>query len=470
MRFALDRSVRRYRDGRVLIGGSPLRLFRLTDAGARLIDRIEAGQAVAAGPAEVRLLDRLIDAGALHLRPERGPFGPDDVTVVVPVRNRAAVLDRLLSSIGAAGAGSRPAAVVVVDDGSLDAAAHAEVARRHGAELVRRPRPGGPGAARHDGIVRSRTDLVAVLDSDCVVTPGWLAALLPQFTDERVAAVAARVRTEPGEGLLARYESARSPLDLGPEPGPVTPGTRVPYVPAAGVVLRRDAYDDVGGFDDSLRVGEDVDLVWRLVESGWRVRYEPSAVVVHDVRPDLRSWLGQRYSYGCSAAPLDARHPGRVAPVSCSPWSVAVWAAAAAGHPVLGATVAFGTSAALAARLGQLPAATSFRLALRGHLGAGRLLARALVRVWWPLALAAAVLSRRARWLLVVAAASAVAEARTRADRVDVDPVRFAVLALADDVAYGCGVWAGCLRARSLRALMPRLVAWPGATDRAAPR
>ena len=53
--------------------------------------------------------------------------------------------------------------------------------------------------------------------------------------------------------------------------------TRVAYVPTAALLVRRAALGD--GFDESLRNGEDVDLVWRLIEAGWRVRYEPAVQV-----------------------------------------------------------------------------------------------------------------------------------------------------------------------------------------------
>ena len=474
MRYLVDPSVRRTAEGRVLIGGSPLRLFRLTAAGRAVVEEAVTGGDVAPSPARIRMLGRLVEAGVLHPRPEVGPFAGTDVTVVVPVRDRADGLDRLLRSVAEAGArdpADLPAAVVVVDDASSDAAAHARVAAAHGAELVRRERSGGPGVARADGIARVRTPLVAVLDSDCVVTPGWLGPLLGHFVDDRVGAVAAHVRarnpfTGRSPGALARYDAVRSPLDLGPVPGRVAPRTRIAYVPAAGVVLRREAHDQVGGFDPGLRMGEDVDLAWRLVGSGWRVRYEPSAEVHHEVRPGLGSWLRQRFDYGTSAAALDARHPGLVAPVSCSPWSAGSWAAVAAGHPVLGATVAAGSVAALPRRLPDVPMGESVRLAALGHLGAGRLLARAVVRVWWPVAVGAGLVSRRARRVLVASAAVVVADAWVSGGRgAGLDPARFAALALADDAAYGAGVWWGCLRDRSFRALLPSLTGWPARAD-----
>jgi hypothetical protein len=140
----------------------------------------------------------------------------------------------------------------------------------------------------------------------------------------------------------------------------------------------------------------------------------------------------------------------------------------AAGHPVLGATVAAGSVAALPRRLPDVPTGESLRLAALGHLGAGRLLARAVVRVWWPVAVGAGLVSRRARRVLVASAAVVVADAWVSGGRgAGLDPARFAALALADDAAYGTGVWLGCLRARSFHALLPSLTGWPARSDQA---
>ena len=242
---------------------------------------------------------------------------------------------------------------------------------------------------------------VAFVDSDTVVTPGWLTRSMGHFADDRVGIVAVRVQApspEPGAGVLGAFESSRSPLDLGDEPGRVAPRTRIAYVPAAGLLVRTSALRDLDGFDDSLIVGEDVDLVWRADDRGWRVRYEPAARIVHDVRPTMRAWVRQRFDYGTSAAVLDERHPGSVAPVSASPWSLGAWAAVGLGHPVAGGMVALGSAAALPRRLPGVPASEALRLALAGHVGAGRLLARSVVRVWWPVALGASLVSRRGPW------------------------------------------------------------------------
>jgi mycofactocin system glycosyltransferase len=256
--------------------------------------------------------------------------------------------------------------------------------------------------------------------------------------------------------VIGAYEAARSPLDLGAEPGPVRPGSRVSYVPAAALVCRVGPLAALGGFDESLRTGEDVDMVWRLAAAGWRCRYEPAAEVWHEVRPSLRALAAQRLSYGRAAAPLAARHGDAVAPARLTLSAAAAWSLALVGLPSLGAAVA-ATPAAGLARRARLPLLDAARLTLAGAQSAGEQLAAATTRPWLPLAVAVSVRSRRTRRWLMLAVAVPAARDWLRL-RPALDPVRFAALRLLDDAAYGAGVWQGCLRERTLRPLLPALV------------
>ena len=82
-----------------------------------------------------------------------------------------------------------------------------------------------------------------------------------------------------------------------------------------------------------MRVGEDVDFVWRLGAAGWRVRYEPAAVMAHQHRVQLGAWFSRRVDYGTSAAILEDLHPGDVRPMYASWWTAGAWAAALAVRP-----------------------------------------------------------------------------------------------------------------------------------------
>lgn len=448
-RVALDGGLRTRDDGTVLIGGSPLRILRLTDRGAGIVRAWSRGARCADG-AELALARRLLDAGMVHPRP--GPLGPDtgEVTVVVPVRDRPDALARCLAALAA------PGRVLVVDDGSADPGTVAAVAAEHGADVVWHPANRGPAAARNTGLARAATPYVAFLDSDCRPEPGWLETLLAHFQDPAVAAAAPRVVAEAAGRWIGRYDACCSSLDLGPAEAPVVPRSRVAYVPAAALVVRRCAVG--AGFDEGRRVGEDVDLVWRLREAGWTVRYEPAARVRHDPRRTAAGWAVRRFRYGTSAAPLESAHPGQVPPVTLSGWSLGAWALALAGRPDAGLAVVAIASGLMARRLplrrGRV--AEGARLAGLGTLAVGEALAAAVTQVWWPAALPAAAASRRARRVVLVAVAARLTLAWTRHRR-RLDPVRFAAACLADDLAYGAGVWCGCLRERTVRPLLPRL-------------
>lgn len=439
-RYRLDASTRAVGDGTNVLGGSPLRLFRLTDAGRNVFVRLSAGDPVPPS----RLTDRLLDAGAIH--PVNNPnepskFGLADVTVVVPTHDDepARLYDILRHCTATAG-------VVFVDDGSSR-----PITGVRGATVVRLRHNGGPGAARNAGYRGVETSLVAFVDSDVALHAGWLDGLVGHFDDETVALVAPRVASGPAvagaDPGVARYEERHSPLDLGREPGRVAAGTRVSYVPAAAIVVRVGALDAIGGFDPTMRCGEDVDAVWRLAAAGWRCRYEPSVVVEHQPRSSWRALTVQRAAYGEAAATLAAVHGGAVAPVRMSAWTLGVWGLAAAGHVFSALGLAGATSVALIPKLRGVPATESLKLAGLGHYSAGRSLATAVRRSWLPIVGVAALGSRRARRVALAAAVPAL---------LDGGPAR-----LLDDVAYGLGLWKGVLTRRRLAPLLPVLSAWP---------
>jgi mycofactocin system glycosyltransferase len=477
LRLVPDQGTRLTAGGTVLVGGSPTRVLRLTPAGARQVAAWLGGAPVPDTEAARKLARRLLDAGAVNPAPpaggddQAGP-SPAEVTVVIPVRDRHFELARCLSGLR-----DLPH-VLVVDDASADQAAIRAIAAEHGAAVIRRPVNGGPGAARNTGLEAAATSFVAFVDSDCVPQPGWLAPLLPHFADPAVGAAAPRiVPAHAGDGWLARYEGASSTLDMGARPSVVRPGTRVPYVPGAALVVRKTAA--AAGFRAGMYVGEDVDFVWRMAAAGWRVRYAPEAVMGHDHRVAFRAWFSRRADYGTSAADLERLHPGTVRPLYASWWTAGAWAAALSGRPVTAAALTAAATALLARRLSrvtgerwplpapptQSPASSSapdwgaawglaLRLAGGGTLAAARPLGSALSRTWWPVAIPAAVAVKKLR--LPVAALILAPPLLDWADRKPpLDPARYVAARLLDDAAYSIGVWQGCLARRTLRPLLP---------------
>jgi mycofactocin system glycosyltransferase len=338
------------------------------------------------------------------------------------------------------------------------------VAAEHGAKLVRRAANGGPGAARNTALEHVTTELVAFLDSDCVHTPEWTDRLSAHFADPLLAAVAPRIRPLAPDSWAGGYTRAACSLDLGAQQARVTPGTRVSYVPTAALVARRCALQAVtrGGavFDPAMRVGEDVDLVWRLHAAGLRVRYDPSVQIGHEEPTTWCGLLSRRFRYGTSAAPLARRHPVAMTPLVLHPWPALTVAGLLTRLPLLAAAGFAGSVLSMRRTLqaGGIPTeGVTPAMATAVHqtwLGTGRYTTQFAAP-----ALAALLLDGGRHRLAAASLLLGPPVAGWLTRRPDLDPVRYSAAAVADDIAYGTGVLAGCLTHRTTAPLRPR-VAW----------
>ena len=420
-RVRLDPRTRVLDSGRTLITPTG-RLLRLGPAASEALTALESGTADLRG----RTLGRaLLDAGAGHPHPPRRAL--DDVIVVIPAMDRVPSLARCLD-------GLRGLDVLVVDDGSQDPTAVAAACRDAGAGYVRRVN-GGPAAARNTALALLDKDFVAFVDSDCQPTAEALTRLRGHLDDPVVAAAAPRVTG-----------GMRSPLDLGRHPAKVQPGGAVAYVPTACLMTRRSA---LLPFDESLRYGEDVDLVWRLVDAGWQVRYDPTVTVTHEEPAHLTARLMRRFRYGTSAAALVERHPGRLAHVVLPPWPTAVVALLLTGRWRTAALAAGIATGQLDRAVRDLPASAGLvgRSTVGTALGLGQVLA-----LVGPLGWLAAARNKRLAALLL---APFVVEWAAR--RPGGGLVTHTARGLLDQAAYGAGVVAGCVQQRTVQPLVPRI-------------
>ena len=228
----------------------------------------------------------------------RGPPGCA-VSVVVVNYESGPALFRLLTGLRR----EHPREIVVVDNGSTDGSLDRVRAELHDVVVVETATNRGYGAGANRGAAATDGPYVLVTNPDLEIAPGALAELVAVLDrDPANAAVGPLVRTPEGDrypsarrfpslpdaaghallGIVApnnRYTRAyqRSDLDT------AGPGVQeVDWVSGACFLVRRSAYEEVGGFDESyFMYAEDVDLCWRLRRRGWRVAYAPAAEVVH---------------------------------------------------------------------------------------------------------------------------------------------------------------------------------------------
>ncbi|MGC5614854.1 mycofactocin biosynthesis glycosyltransferase MftF [Georgenia sp. Z1491] len=453
------------RAGRVVLGGSPFSVTvvpeEFRDFATRVCDAEEHG-AEAADDTERAAARFLLDLGIVHPKPVA--YGEvTDVEVVIPMYGDPTLLDPLLASLAVEG---HP--VTVVDDATPDpehASRIAAIADHYGARLIRHDVNQGPGGARNTGFAATSAPFIAFIDSDARASDDWIARLRPMLDDEQLGAVGPRVRPRfDGDSAIELYEDTRSEIDMGPVPSRVVHGVMVGWLPSAAVLVRRSAVTDPP-FEPGLRIGEDVDLFWRMDEAGWNVLYAPDVQVFHEVRTTWRAFMGRRAGYGSSAALLEQRHPLRLTPASPSLSGLAVIGLASTGHRWLAAGVAGYELARQRASLpDEVPLSVVAEMAGRQIWSDGFWTGHLLRRDWWPVGWAVLASTPRSGLARGVAAAMMWEPVRDHILRpTRLGPVKSLAMRLLDDASYGTGVITNAIRERVPNVVTPRprIPWWP---------
>lgn len=298
--------------GDFLLGEKPLRFLKLNKPLLELVKRGMKEPVIPSSPAESKVLEALVSrwfavrnvAGACA--PAILPF----ISIIIPVMDRAEELGRCLDSISRLRYPKEKLELIVVDDGSRDNSK--EVAASFGAVVLDSGGTGtGPAAARNCGSKVARGELLAFIDSDCIASAEWLEELVGLFDDPEVAAVGGLVDGMHTTSFLDRYEIVMSSLTLGNRERSGQQGEDTFYLPSCNLLVRSSAFREASGFKPEMHVGEDVDLTWRLRDTGHRIIYMPKGRIGHEHRNAFFPFLKRRFQYGTSEAMLQVLHPIR---------------------------------------------------------------------------------------------------------------------------------------------------------------
>jgi len=244
----------------------------------------------------------------LHtVAPEPAPARPlPSATVVVCTRDRPDDLARCLPGLQALAAQGHE--VIIVDNCPSDDRTARLVAGYPMIRYLYEPRP-GLDIARNCGILAAKGEVVAFTDDDVVIDSAWLAALVRNFADPMVAvvngiALPLELETPAQRWFESTNGFARGFVRQEHDATTLNPLAAGELGVGANMAIRRSAIDTIGLFDEALdcgtltRSGGDQEYVYRALARGYRVVYEPEALVWHRHRRDWNGLRNTLYSYG----------------------------------------------------------------------------------------------------------------------------------------------------------------------------
>lgn len=197
------------------------------------------------------------------------------VSFVVPALNEERLIGKCLQSIKRLELPEEVTCVetIVVDNQSVDRTV--EISRNEGA-VVERVSPGNPARARNVGASAAHGDWLGFVDADCELPENWLKACSVHFKDCQIVGVAGVMGRPVGYATWverAWFDLAHTHRQRGP--------ALARWLPTFNLLVRREAFERVGAFDETLTTCEDCDLGYRLSEIGMLVA-DPQARVVHN--------------------------------------------------------------------------------------------------------------------------------------------------------------------------------------------
>ncbi len=245
------------------------------------------------------------------------PFSPDrrwpKISVVVATYNAAHTLDDCLASLLHLRYPNYE--VIVVNDGSTDGSD--AIIQRYPFRAITTPNR-GVSAARNEGMRAATGEIVAYIDSDARADRDWLSYVAATFLESNVVGVGGPNLLPPEDNWVANcvYRSPGGPTQV------MLNDQAAEHIPGCNMAFWKRDLEDIGGFDPIFtKAGDDVDICWRLLEKGYQIGFNPSALVWHHRRPSARNYWRQQVGYGFAETLLEKKHPNKF-----NPWGHTIWA------------------------------------------------------------------------------------------------------------------------------------------------
>jgi cellulose synthase/poly-beta-1,6-N-acetylglucosamine synthase-like glycosyltransferase len=241
-----------------------------------------------------------------------------DVSVIVPAYNAAATVGACLQALASQSLPGRSYEVIVMDDGSSDMTR--EIVGLYDVRLIEQPHK-GPAAARNRGVMEANGEIVLFTDADCEPTKNWISEMVAPFELLEVVGVKGAYRTRQ-RGIIPRFVQC----EYEERYERMAKRRRIDFIDTYSAGYRREVFLREKGFDvryPSASV-EDQEFSFRLAERGYKMVFNPRAVVYHQHPETLAAYFGRKFNIGYWKLMVLERHPRKSVGDAHTPQSLKV--------------------------------------------------------------------------------------------------------------------------------------------------
>jgi len=228
------------------------------------------------------------------------------ISIVIPAYNCEDTIEKCLDSLKKLKWENTE--IIIINDGSTDQTS--KILKKYKEIIVINTKNKGPSNARNLGIKKAKGEFIAFTDSDCILHPEWLEELYKGFTSDKIAGVGGDQQspsdeTETGKliqdfmksvGFVADYLKTSQNL------------IKTNHNPTCNVLYRKSVLKEIGGFDEKLWPGEDVEIDLKIIRKGYFLYYNPKSIVYHYRPKNLKSFSRMMDRYGWAQAYLVRRY------------------------------------------------------------------------------------------------------------------------------------------------------------------
>ncbi len=196
---------------------------------------------------------------------------------------------------------------IVVDDGSTDRTP--EIARGSSGVKLLQQKHAGPAVARNLGASKAKGDILVFLDSDCVASKNWLHEMLLPFNEKSVVGVQGEYENRQQQ-LVARFTH----LEIEQRHEKMARQRFIDFMGSYSAAYRKSVFRQMKGFDTSFPMasGEDTDLSFRISKVGYKMVFNPKAVVFHFHPVSLGKYLKVKFFRAFWRTRVYRKHKGKI--------------------------------------------------------------------------------------------------------------------------------------------------------------